>query len=39
MVAIPMVNLRDTMIMARPIAFIRMREMTMIMPTTCVSSG
>ena len=37
MEVISMVNLRDTMIMAHQIAFIRMREMSMIMPIAGVS--
>ncbi|HEU5101750.1 MAG TPA: hypothetical protein VFU22_22170 [Roseiflexaceae bacterium] len=34
-----MVNLRDTMIIARPFAIVRIRVMAMIMPTTGVSPG
>jgi hypothetical protein len=34
-----MTNLRDTMIMTRPCAIVRIREMAMIMPTAGVSPG
>jgi len=34
-----MINRRDTMIIARPYAIIRIREMGMVMPTAGVSPG
>ena len=36
---ISMINLRDTMIIARPFAIVRIREMGMVMPTAGVSPG
>ena len=34
-----MINLRDTMIMARPVAKIRIRTLAMVVLTECVSPG
>jgi hypothetical protein len=34
-----MINLRDTMIMTRPCAIVRIREMGVVVPTAGVSSG